>query len=148
MTIQTAKDTQNPKRRVVAKKPPTPEWKLIAFEWLPSDKWTIDTVMNNYEVNSKRYCKICDAWVPRSDCVAHVEFHVKEEQKMHDRILAERAEQRRLEKEAERLERGLAAPVVSKFYEAPCRVCNKPIRKTGRRGRPPVIHEDCRKEEV
>jgi hypothetical protein len=30
------------------------------------------------------------------------------------------------------------------FYDTPCAVCNKGIERTGKRGRPPVAHPECK----
>ena len=34
----------------------------------------------------------------------------------------------------------------SEFYDVPCKKCNKKIPRTGKRGRPPFLCNDCKGE--
>lgn len=85
----------------------TPEWKILSFDWLPVEKWTIDTVMNSKAIDGNRYCKICDDWVKIKECDKHIKHHVKEQQVVAARLLAEHkakvAEERRIRVEEARL---------------------------------------------
>lgn len=76
----------------------TPEWKLKCFHWLPVDRWTVETIIGYGEVDRKRNCKVCDAWVPVSELEEHIEFHVREEKARDSKVKAENAERARIAK--------------------------------------------------
>ena len=53
------------------------EAELKAFDWLPLEQWSVDTIFNYYGVNAKKLCKICDKWVSVGDLSEHVKKHKK-----------------------------------------------------------------------
>lgn len=88
------------------------------------------------------FCKACgkNAVGSRSD---HYEQHEQEylawEAERQERI----NEERRTRLGSDSKPKAEAAPK-SPYYTNPCRVCNQPIPRTGKRGKPPVAHAECR----
>lgn len=79
----------------------TPEWKLKCFHWLPIERWTPETILGDYKVDGKRYCKICDEWVPNNEreVNSHIRRHIREENARAAKVKAENAERARIAKE-------------------------------------------------
>lgn len=59
-----------------------PEWKLEAFHWLPVEQWTPESLLSDFTVSGKRYCKVCDEWVSPEDEKKHVASHVKQQKEI------------------------------------------------------------------
>lgn len=85
------------------------EQELKSFDWLPLEKWSVDTVLNYYAVEGKQICKICDKGVSVSDRRDHVKAHVAARKRLREKERAEALERareaRRLKAEEKRLER-------------------------------------------
>lgn len=90
--------------------PDVPEWKLVAFAWLPIDRWNADNILSvaTPANEGKQYCKICDKWVLSADGEKHVKAHVKQEKDRRETRKAEGLEKARENREASRRERKLA----------------------------------------
>lgn len=89
----------------------TPEWKLVAFRWLPLDRWTVDNLISpSKTILEKRYCKICDEWVEPKKLKKHVKFHVREEKDRRERLRLAAEAEREKQKEFERQERAALKP--------------------------------------
>lgn len=73
----------------------TPRWKLEAFEWLPVEKWTPNNLLSHYQVDGKRYCKVCDKWVEAADEKSHCSAHRKEKREMIRKARAEAVARRK-----------------------------------------------------
>lgn len=84
-----------PPKRVTAT-----EEELKAFDWLPLDKWSVDTILNYYAVEGKQLCKICDKGVSVSDRRDHVASHVAARKRLKEKERKEALERAR---EARRL---------------------------------------------
>lgn len=58
----------------------TQERYLLAFDWLPLEKWDADTILNQEGTppSAGRLCKVCDKRIPLSKSDAHVKNHVRE----------------------------------------------------------------------
>lgn len=73
----------------------TPKWKLESFEWLPVERWTPANILNQQQVDGKRYCKVCDEWVEPDDEKSHCSAHRKERRELIRKARAEAAAKRK-----------------------------------------------------
>jgi hypothetical protein len=89
---------------------PTQAYKLKAFEWLPLERWSVETLVTETFVNNKRYCKVCDRWLLPTMLEAHINHHIREEKARRQKIRDDAAAERERIKEAERVISGIPAP--------------------------------------
>ncbi len=120
------------------------ERNLTGFDWLPLARWNVDTILTFTEHQGKKNCKVCSEWVDRTKQESHVKKHVKEREELLARDKAVREAERIVAKAEKRLEQAITKAPATSFYTIPCRVCSKGIRRTGRRGRPPLVHDECK----
>ena len=78
---------------------------LKAFDWLPLERWTPDSILCDFQVEGKRNCKVCDKWIPRSEEESHVAKHVREVKVLKKKAKDEAAKKRDAARKAAQKER-------------------------------------------
>lgn len=116
----------------------TPERNLKAFDWLPLERWDMNTVCgprNGLDI----YCKICDEWVNAQSANTHVGLHVGEAT-----ILGGMTGTRAIQKREPKEEKEPSYPVSETGKRKTiCRQCEKEFEQEIRKGRPRVFCFEC-----
>src|SRR5689334_18761170 len=112
----------------------TTDRELRSFDWLRTNKWSVETLFNFPIVEGKQLCKLCDEWEVIPNLTTHVRRHIREFKSMTERIKLENLEKAREARALANEEKQLERDLLPLTYKNPCIVCNKPIERTGRRG--------------
>jgi hypothetical protein len=55
--------------------PEATDAELKSFDWLPLERWTVDTLFNYFKVEEGHLCKLCDKYERVSKLSQHVKDH-------------------------------------------------------------------------
>jgi hypothetical protein len=89
---------------------------LAAFGWLimgtnDYSKWTGTNLFNDYTVNGKQMCKVCDTWLKPGETDVHSQLHVEQDRARRDRLKAEEKAAKEEYKEFVRAENEALKPI-------------------------------------